>query len=124
LFLHDRRSDLIISGGVNIYPAEIEACLVRHARVRDAAVVGVPDEQWGQRVVAVIERAPGADATNDETVAEELRALCARDLASYKVPKELLFRDALPRSEAGKLDRNGIRTHHAMRPRPPHPQTG
>ncbi|BBG05473.1 MULTISPECIES: AMP-binding protein [Pseudonocardia] len=110
LFLHDRRSDLIISGGVNIYPAEIEACLVRHAHVRDAAVVGVPDEQWGQRVVAVIERAPGADATNDETVAEDLRALCARDLASYKVPKELLFRDALPRSEAGKLDRNGIRT--------------
>lgn len=110
LFLHDRRSDLVLSGGVNIYPAEIEACLVQHAHVRDAAVVGVPDEQWGQRVVAVIERAPGADATNDETVAEELRALCARDLASYKVPKELLFRDALPRSEAGKLDRNGIRT--------------
>jgi long-chain acyl-CoA synthetase len=110
LYLHDRRTDLVISGGVNIYPAEIEACLAGHDRVRDAAVVGVPDAQWGQRVVAVIERVP--DSAADETVAEELRELCARELASYKVPREFHFRDGLPRSEVGKLDRNAIRARY------------
>ncbi|MHA6797565.1 AMP-binding protein (plasmid) [Pseudonocardia bannensis] len=115
LVLHDRRTDLVISGGVNIYPAEVEACLVGHNRVRDAAVVGVPDPQWGQRVVAVIERAPApaaGPASGDEALAAELRELCTRELASYKVPREFLFLDVLPRTEVGKLDRNGLRDRY------------
>src|SRR5207248_1089761 len=81
-FICDRRIDMIISGGVNIYPAEVEAVLLAHPAVADAAVVGVPDEQWGESVKAVVELRAGADVTADGLI-----AFCAEHLAGYKKPR-------------------------------------
>ncbi|WP_433512311.1 AMP-binding protein [Nonomuraea sp. CA-143628] len=106
LFLLDRRTDLIISGGVNIYPAEIEAVLLEHPSVTDVAVIGVPDPEWGQRVVALVQPAEGAD-TGDLTA--ELMRHCAPRLAKLKHPRVIEFRDALPRTPTGKLSRRNVR---------------
>lgn len=101
LFLADRRTDLIISGGANIYAAEIEAALTEHASVADAVVVGLPDAEWGQAVHAVIEVAASLAAPTSE----ELRAHCQSRLAGYKVPKTFEFVERLKRSDAGKVRR-------------------
>src|SRR5690606_1025062 len=90
LYLTDRSADLIISGGVNVYPAEVEAELLRHPAVADAAVIGVPDEEWGEVVVAVVEAAPGAVSP---TLADELVAHCREHLAGYKCPRRIDFVD-------------------------------
>ena len=103
-FICDRRIDMIISGGVNIYPAEIEAVLHAHPAVMDAAVIGVPDEQWGESVKAVVQLRPGATAT-----AEELIVFCADRLASYKKPRSVDFVEELLRDAAGKLLKRTIR---------------
>jgi len=103
-FICDRRIDMIISGGVNIYPAEIEAVLHAHPWVFDAAVIGVPDEQWGESVKAVVQLRPGATVTG-----EELIAFCAERLAGYKKPRSIDFVDAVPRDAAGKLLKRKIR---------------
>jgi long-chain acyl-CoA synthetase len=120
LYLSDRRSDLIISGGVNIYPAEIEAVLLTHPLVADAAVIGVPDEEWGQRVMAVVEpraldEVTGGAAQDDVTVkdaAEKLAAQltehCRAQLAGFKCPSSVEFRE-LPRTSTGKLSRVRLR---------------
>ncbi|HUS16927.1 MAG TPA: 2-succinylbenzoate-CoA ligase, partial [Chloroflexia bacterium] len=100
----DRRDDLIISGGENIYPAEVEAVLLAHPAVAEAAVVGVPDPHWGQRVRAIVALRPGAVAT-----AEEMRDFCRARLARYKVPAEIAFASSLPRNAAGKLVRRALR---------------
>lgn len=106
LFICDRRSDLIISGGVNIYPAEIEALLMEHPAVADAAVVGLPDEEWGQRVQALVEPVTNAPAAS--ILRGELQALCAARLANFKRPKDFAFA-TLPRTDAGKLSRTQLR---------------
>jgi long-chain acyl-CoA synthetase len=98
LYLSDRRNDMIISGGVNIYPAEIEACLIGLDGVRDVAVFGVPDPDYGEAVAAHIELLPGADLD-----AGAVRGHVARHLARYKVPKVVVFEEALPREDSGKL---------------------
>ena len=98
LFLNDRRNDLINSGGVNIYPAEIEGCLVAHDAIADAAVFGVPDEEFGEAIAAHIELSPGA-SLNAEDVKDFVRA----HLAGYKIPKVIVFEDKLPREDTGKL---------------------
>jgi fatty-acyl-CoA synthase/long-chain acyl-CoA synthetase len=103
-YICDRKIDMIISGGVNIYPAEIEATLCAHPAVLDVAVVGVPDEYWGEAVKAVVELRPGATAT-----AEELIAFCGERLASYKKPRSIDFVSELPRNPAGKLLKTLIR---------------
>jgi acyl-CoA synthetase (AMP-forming)/AMP-acid ligase II len=103
-FICDRRIDMVISGGVNIYPAEIEAALHAHPAVMDAAVIGVPDEQWGESVKAVVQLRPGATATESELI-----AFCAERLASYKKPRSIDFVDELPRDAAGKLLKRKIR---------------
>lgn len=110
LYVLDRRDDLIVSGGENIYPAEVEAALLAHPGVEDAGVIGVPDEQWGQTPLAVVCRRAGATVT-----AEELLAFCAARLAGYKVPRAVRWVDTLPRNAAGKLLRRTLRTGVAAR---------
>jgi acyl-CoA synthetase (AMP-forming)/AMP-acid ligase II len=100
LFLSDRRADLILSGGVNVYPAEIEAVLMTHPRVGEAAVIGVQDAEFGERPRALVVARDGA---GDDTLAEELLALCRAELAGPKQPRAIEFVAELPRSEAGKL---------------------
>ena len=82
MYLRDRKIDMIISGGVNVYPAEVEAALLSHPAVGDAAVFGIPDEDWGEQVKAVVEPAPGHVASRES--ADELLAHCATQLAKYK----------------------------------------
>src|SRR5215470_8064697 len=103
-YICDRKIDMIISGGVNIYPAEIEACLHGHPAVRDAAVIGVPDDQWGESVKAVVALQPGASATE-----QELIDWCRGRIADYKRPRSVDFLPELPRDQAGKLLKRSIR---------------
>jgi long-chain acyl-CoA synthetase len=98
LYLNDRRNDMVISGGVNIYPAEIEACLHTLGGVRDCAVFGIPDERMGEAVAAFVEADPAAGLTT-----ERVRAHVDEHLARYKVPSVVEFRDSLPREETGKV---------------------
>jgi acyl-CoA synthetase (AMP-forming)/AMP-acid ligase II len=98
LVITDRKGDLIVRGGANVYPAEVERVLHEEPRVAACAVVGVPDQRLGERVVAAVVR--GGDAS---LTADELREHCARSLARYKVPERFLFVDELPRNAMGKV---------------------
>jgi len=102
--LCDRKRDMIISGGVNIYPAEIEDVLHRHPAVEDVAVFGVPDDNWGERVHAAVQLRPAEALT-----ADELRAFARQHLADYKVPREVSFPTEFPRDTAGKLIKRLLR---------------
>lgn len=106
LYVVDRRCDLILSGGVNIYPAEVEAALVTEPSVADVVVIGVKDEEWGQRVVAVVELKDGQDA--GELAAARLREHLADRLARFKMPREFHFVDSVGRSSTGKINRSQI----------------
>jgi fatty-acyl-CoA synthase len=97
-FIHDRKKNMIISGGENIYPAEVERVLHGHPGVAEAAVVGRPDERWQEVPVGYVVRRMGADAS-----ASELEAFCLRELARYKVPREFVFVGSLPRNAMGKV---------------------
>jgi long-chain acyl-CoA synthetase len=108
LYLTGRRLDTIISGGVNIYPAEVEAALVGHAAVRDAVVIGVPDEEFGERVVAFVQLEPDAGVPADD-VCEVLDRHCRGELADYKRPRDYRLVDELPREPTGKLNRQALR---------------
>lgn len=107
LFLCDRKIDMIISGGVNIYPAEIESVLLSHPKVADAAVFGIPHPDWGEEVKAVIEPAPGAKPSSG--LAQEILAFCGERLAKYKCPKSIDFIDVMPRDPNGKLYKRKLR---------------
>jgi acyl-CoA synthetase (AMP-forming)/AMP-acid ligase II len=98
LFVEGRDDDMIVSGGENVFPAEVEDCLHRHPDVADAAVVGVPDERFGQALVAHVVLRRGGSAGPDE-----LRAHVKKALANYKVPREIVLHDELPRNETGKV---------------------
>ncbi|MSO80484.1 MAG: o-succinylbenzoate--CoA ligase [Alphaproteobacteria bacterium] len=104
VYIVDRKKDMIISGGFNIYPSEIEQVIWSHAAVQDCAVIGVPDEKWGESVKAVIELKPGMASTEDEII-----ALCKTELGSVKSPKTVEFWDQLPRSAVGKVRKKDIR---------------
>ena len=110
LFLRDRAKDMIISGGVNIYPAEIEAALTSHPAVRDVAVIGVPDAEWGESVKAVVELTDGAVPSSE--LESELIEFCRARLSRYKCPRSVDFRDALPRNETGKLFKRLLRDEY------------
>jgi long-chain acyl-CoA synthetase len=101
VYLADRKSNTIISGGVNIYPAEVEHVLLEHPAVADAGVFGIPDDEWGESVKAAVELAPGVEGSR-ELEAEILEFARGR-LAGYKVPRSLDFEDELPRHPTGKL---------------------
>jgi long-chain acyl-CoA synthetase len=107
LFLCDRKSDMIISGGANIYPAEVEAEIITHPKVADVAVFGIPDEDWGEQVKAVVQPAAGI-AASGELAAEILASLDGR-LARMKWPKTIDFTDDLPRDPSGKLLKRRLR---------------
>jgi long-chain acyl-CoA synthetase len=104
LYLNDRRSDMVISGGVNIYPAEIEACLLAMPGVRDCAVFGIPDEEFGEALAAYVEPQDGARLSG-----ESVRAHVRSRLAAYKTPRLVEFRDSLPREDSGKIFKRRLR---------------
>jgi long-chain acyl-CoA synthetase len=110
LFLTDRSANLIISGGVNIYPAEVDAVLLEHPAVGDAATIGIPNEEWGEEVKAVVEVQPGIAPT--PALAEELLAFCRDHLAAYKCPRTVDFIDALPRQDNGKIYKRLLRDRY------------
>jgi fatty-acyl-CoA synthase len=101
----DRLKDMIISGGENVYPAEIERVLADHPAISECAVIGIPDPTWGEVGRAVVARTSGTEVTEPEL----LEFLHGR-LAKYKVPKSVVFVDHLPRNATGKLLRNSVRT--------------
>ena len=108
LFLHDRIKDMIVSGGENVYPAEVENALLAHPGVADAAVIGVPDDRWGETVKAIVVRAPGAGA-DDEALAGDIMAATRGRLAHYKCPTSIDFVDVLPRNPSGKILKRELR---------------
>ena len=110
LYLVDRRDFMIISGGVNIYPQEAENILINHPKVLDVAVIGVPNEDFGEEVKAVVQLVDGESATPD--VAEELMQFCKQHLASYKCPRSVDFDPALPRHATGKLYKKKVRDRY------------
>jgi acyl-CoA synthetase (AMP-forming)/AMP-acid ligase II len=105
LHITDRKKDMIISGGFNVYPSEVEQVLWTHPAVLDCAVIGVPDDMWGEAVKAVVELKPGASATPAELI-----SLCKEKLGSVKAPKSVSFIDSLPRSAVGKVLKKEIRS--------------
>ncbi|WP_395108002.1 AMP-binding protein [Actinomadura sp. SCN-SB] len=107
LFIVDRIKDMIITGGVNVYPAEVEAVLAVHPAVLDSAVVGAPDPEWGEQVRAFVQLVPGRDPSDE--LAAELIAYCRERLASHKCPRVVEFRPELPRTETGKLYKRLLR---------------
>jgi acyl-CoA synthetase (AMP-forming)/AMP-acid ligase II len=107
LFIMDRSKDMIISGGENIYPREIEEVLVRHPAIREVAVIGVPDPKWGEAIKAIVALVPGQSATE-----EELISFCKDNIASYKKPKSVDFVDELPKNNYGKILKRELRAKY------------
>ena len=107
IYIVDRKKDMIISGGENIYSREVEEVLYMHPAILEAAVVGVPDEKWGESVKAVVVLKQGASASE-----EELIDFCREYLASYKKPRSVEFWDSLPRTGSGKVRKNEIRERY------------
>ena len=104
LYIYDRVKDMIVTGGENVYPAEVENALFSHPAVADAAVIGVPDDKWGEAVKGLVVLKPGATATADEIIAH-----ARSQIAGYKAPKTIDFIDALPRNPSGKVLRRELR---------------
>ena len=100
LFLCDRVKDMVISGGENIYPAEVESILYGHPAILEVAVIGLPDDKWGEAVVAIVALNEGSELT-----LEALRDFAGESLARYKLPSQLHFIDMLPRNPAGKVQK-------------------
>jgi long-chain acyl-CoA synthetase len=110
LFLTDRTANLIISGGVNIYPAEVDAVLLEHPAVGDVATIGVPDEEWGEAVKAVVQLADGVNASGE--LAAELIEFTRSHLAHYKCPRSVDFVSELPREDTGKIFKRKLRDQY------------
>lgn len=104
IYIVDRKKDMVISGGVNIYPREIEEVLFQHADIAEAAVIGVPDDKWGERLRAFVVRRAGAALTG-----EDVLAFCAERISGMKVPKDVVFIEKLPRNASGKVLKTELR---------------
>ena len=107
LFLTDRIKDMIVSGGENVYPVEVEEALAQHPGVAEVTVIGVPDERWGETVTALVVPAPGA-----AVAAEDLIAFARERLAGYKLPRTVDFVDVLPRTPSGKVLKRELRDRY------------
>jgi acyl-CoA synthetase (AMP-forming)/AMP-acid ligase II len=107
LYLTGRKKELIISGGENISPAEIEAVLVQHPFIQEAAVIGVPDDYWGENVKAIVVLKPGKTLTEQEAI-----EYCKSQLAPYKKPKSVEFVDTLPKNASGKVIKAELRERY------------
>jgi fatty-acyl-CoA synthase/long-chain acyl-CoA synthetase len=103
-YICDRKKDMIISGGMNIYPAEVEAGLESHPDIADVAVFGIPDEDWGESAHAVVVARPGAELGADDVI-----AFARLHLAGYKVPRSIAFADEIPRTGSGKILKRALR---------------
>jgi acyl-CoA synthetase (AMP-forming)/AMP-acid ligase II len=104
LYLTDRIKDMIVTGGENVYPAEVETVLREHPAVADCAVYGLPDKDWGEKICAAIEVRAGQSASADNVM-----SFMKGQIAGYKVPKQIVFVDALPRTASGKIQRGKVR---------------
>jgi acyl-CoA synthetase (AMP-forming)/AMP-acid ligase II len=104
LYIVDRKKDMIITGGENVYSREVEEVLYTHPAVAEAAVIGLPDPMWGEKIVAVIQTRPGMTVEPGEII-----ELCRTQMASYKKPKHVVFVDELPRNAAGKILKRELR---------------
>ena len=111
LFVLDRKKDMVVTGGENVYTSEVEAAICQHPGVRDVAVIGVPDERYGEALFAVIVPAPGRNLT-----AEEMIAHCRGRIGGYKIPRRMAFVDALPRSAIGKIMKQDLRRTYGGAP--------
>jgi fatty-acyl-CoA synthase len=111
LFVEGRDDEMIVSGGENVFPAEVEDLLVRHDGVQDAAAIGVEDTDFGQRLRAFVVLSPGAALSEDD-----LKAHVKRNLARYKVPREIVFIDELPRNATGKVLKRELKAHEVPNP--------
>jgi len=107
VYLHDRKKDMIVSGGENVYPIEVENVLMTHAGVDDVAIIGVPDEKWGEAVKAIVVPVPGIAPTEAELI-----AYARERLAGFKLPKSVDFAEVLPRNPSGKLLKRVLREPH------------
>jgi len=108
VYVVDRKKNMFISGGENVYPAEVEAFIVTHPQVKEVAVIGIPDERWGEVGKAFIVQIPNSKLTDDDII-----NYCKGKLAKYKIPKYASFLEELPRNEAGKINKMDlIKIHH------------
>jgi long-chain acyl-CoA synthetase len=103
-YIVDRKKDMILSAGYNVYPREVEEVLYQHPKVLEAAVIGLPDDMRGEKIVAYLILKPGETAT-----VAEIRAFCRERLAQYKQPRTIVFRDSLPKALTGKILRRQLR---------------
>jgi acyl-CoA synthetase (AMP-forming)/AMP-acid ligase II len=108
IYVIDRLKDMLISGGENVYPAEVERALIEHPAVAEVAVVGIPHRRWVETPLAVVVTEPGAEVGE-----EELIAFCRERLAGYKRPSAVVFADELPRNAAGKVLKRQLRERYA-----------
>ncbi|MBF0523886.1 MAG: long-chain-fatty-acid--CoA ligase [Deltaproteobacteria bacterium] len=108
IYIVDRKKDMIITGGENVYPAEVESVLYKHPAVGQAAVIGLKDQKWGEIVTALVVKRNGSDPTEDD-----IRQFCKKEIAGYKVPKKVLFVDSLPMSVSGKLLKYKLRNKYS-----------
>ena len=104
LYVQDRVKDMIVSGGENVYPRVIEEVLFKHPAIADAAVIGIPDQKWGEAVKAVVQLRPGATATEAELIAH-----CRGQLGGFELPQSVDFIEALPRNASGKVLKRQLR---------------
>ena len=104
IYIVDRKKDMIITGGENVYPREVEEILYRHPAVQEAAIIGIPDPYWVEKVHAVVTLKKGAKCTADELI-----ALCKKNMAGYKAPKSVEFVDSLPKNPSGKILKRELR---------------
>jgi acyl-CoA synthetase (AMP-forming)/AMP-acid ligase II len=104
VYIYDRVKDMIVSGGENVYPAEVENALMAHPAIADVAVIGVPDEKWGEVPKAIVVRKAGVEVTEEEIV-----AFARERLAGFKTPKSVAWADALPRNPSGKILKKDLR---------------